>query len=410
MRHLESQGRQVLPGLWQLNRTTWIVRAQPHDPARGKPVNRRRLLKNTTRAEAIAFRERLMRRTPDKFTVSTATASILPEPGRTSAEASTTPTSPPTLSDFAESWLKRKIDRGDLEESAAVRYATDLGHLSKRLLEAPVSPEAVTADAIENWMIASRKKYHPNTINCWRATLQLVLDDAENRGLIPRNPAKRVAPLKVEVDLRQRDAPRPEQLRIVLGELAKGDRVVSMAALVQAAAGSRWGETSALQWDDFDEASGILAIRRKAVRGTLKPTTKTNRGREVGMPETVRLALIEYRQWLASSEHPGRKSGLMFPSSVGTPLGSPRISGALRAACKRAGIAKAITSHGLRRAMTDMLRRSKVDPVVAKAIVGHATDRMREHYSTVGAEELQEAASHVESALFGVKPEPEAAE
>jgi hypothetical protein len=31
-----------------------------------------------------------------------------------------------------------------------------------------------------------------------------------------------------------------------------------------------------------------------------------------------------------------------------------------------------------------MLRRAKVDPVIAKALTGHVTEQMREHYSTVG--------------------------
>ncbi len=159
-------------------------------------------------------------------------------------------------------------------------------------------------------------------------------------------------------------------------------------------------ETTALRWEDLDEASGILSIHRKVTRGKLKPTTKTNRAREVGVPESVQRELLEYRRWLEETKYAGRACGLMFPSVRGTPLVSARNSDALRAACKRAGITPPITSHGLRRAMTDMLRRGKVDPVVAKAIIGHQTDAMREHYSTVGHEELQEAAAGIESLLY----------
>ena len=48
-----------------------------------------------------------------------------------------------------------------------------------------------------------------------------------------------------------------------------------------------------------------------------------------------------------------------------------------------------MTIHGLRRTATDLLRCAAVDPVAAKAIIGHTTDRMREHYSTVGADEAR---------------------
>src|SRR5688500_5788164 len=61
MRKLEKQGRWVLPGLWQLNRTTWIARVQPRDPRTGKRINRRRLVTNATRSEAVAVLEGLRR-------------------------------------------------------------------------------------------------------------------------------------------------------------------------------------------------------------------------------------------------------------------------------------------------------------------------------------------------------------
>lgn len=103
----------------------------------------------------------------------------------------------------------------------------------------------------------------------------------------------------------------------------------------------------------------------------------------------------------------GTKDDLLFPSSVGTPIRSSRISDALRAARKKAGITKRCTSHGLRRSMNDLLREAEVDPVIAKAIVGHTTDRMREHYSTLRGREVVAAAGRVERVLFA---EPSAAE
>ncbi|MDB4985162.1 MAG: hypothetical protein JWN04_340 [Myxococcaceae bacterium] len=45
----------------------------------------------------------------------------------------------------------------------------------------------------------------------------------------------------------------------------------------------------------------------------------------------------------------------------------------------RSGVTQRLTIHGLRRTATDLLRRAAVDPVEAKAIIGHTTDRMREH-------------------------------
>jgi integrase len=69
---------------------------------------------------------------------------------------------------------------------------------------------------------------------------------------------------------------------------------------------------------------------------------------------------------------------------------------------KQAGITKHVTIHGLRRTATDLLRRAAVDPVAAKAIIGHTTDRMREHYSTVGADEARGIGARLVSLLAAV--------
>ena len=54
--------------------------------------------------------------------------------------------------------------------------------------------------------------------------------------------------------------------------------------------------------------------------------------------------------------------------------------------------------------MTDLLRRARVDPVVAKGVIGHATDAMREHYSTLGVDEAREAADRVAALVFVEAP------
>ena len=140
-----------------------------------------------------------------------------------------------------------------------------------------------------------------------------------------------------------------------------------------------------------------LTIRRKVVGGKLVPSTKTRRLRIVGVPSVLAARFEALRDALRT--HTGRESGLMFPSRVGTPLASARVSTALRKACRQVGIKERFTSHGLRRSMTDLLREAQVDPVVAKAIVGHATDRMREHYSTVRAADARLAGDRVQAIL-----------
>jgi hypothetical protein len=59
---------------------------------------------------------------------------------------------------------------------------------------------------------------------------------------------------------------------------------------------------------------------------------------------------------------------------------------------KAAGITERF-AHGRRRTLNDMLRPAKAEPVIAKALTGHVTAQMREHYSTVGQLRFVEAAA-----------------
>lgn len=305
-----------------------------------------------------------------------------------------------TLRSFAPSWLERKVLRGDIEKLTADRYATSLDRLSVRLLDTPVA-QLGPAD-VEAWLLAARKEgFAPRTVNAWKAVLGTVLADAGRELGLTRNVAREVRSLRVPPNLEEPNALRPAELRALLAVLRRdAHRLLYLAALTQAFTGLRWGEVSALRWEDLDREERVLLIRRKACRGELVPSTKTGKARLVGVPDLLLAELDAHRKWVDEVGPPGSASGLIFFSKVGTPLASARISGALRAAREEAGILARFTSHGLRRTLTDLLRRARVDPVIAKSLVGHATDRMREHYSSVLPDEARETAERVSALLF----------
>jgi len=389
-------GRKVAPGIWKLKKKSFIVRAQPVDPETGKPRNLRRVVHDVTLTEAKQLREELM-----------ATFSDPPGPTNEASEASapsaprtsTVTTRLPRLGDFAESWLERKIARGDLQEQTADRYATSLDRLSPRLQRTPL--DLVTRDDVERWMIAARRRYSARTINGWRRVLRTVFNDAMAEHDLPRNPAALVRPLKVVADLEEPNAVSAEQLRRILAALARRDPMLHAMALTQALTGLRWQELSALHRADLDHQSRSIVIKRKAVRSGIVSGTKTGRARRIGLPRVLLAKLDAYLGWLDASQHRGRQSPLLFPSLRGTPLKSSRLNDALREVCAEAGVDTRLTSHGLRRTATDLLRLANVDPVVAKSIVGHATDRMREHYATLSAQEARDAGDRVERLVFG---------
>jgi integrase len=56
---------------------------------------------------------------------------------------------------------------------------------------------------------------------------------------------------------------------------------------------------------------------------------------------------------------------------------------------------KHVTAKAMRRTFQDLARAAEVKDIVTRAISGHATETMQHHYSTVGAEEKQEAIAKV---------------
>ena len=117
-RKQERDGIRVLPGLWQLNKTTWVVRAQRQCPHSGKKLNRRRVVNQATRQEALnalaALQEELQQAVSALQTQATS-----PEANETPVTKTSTPQT--TLDDFASSWLQTKKDRKDLAPSTAKR-------------------------------------------------------------------------------------------------------------------------------------------------------------------------------------------------------------------------------------------------------------------------------------------------
>ncbi len=73
----------------------------------------------------------------------------------------------------------------------------------------------------------------------------------------------------------------------------------------------------------------------------------------------------------------------------------------MKKARERAGISQTFTSHGFRRSVTDMLRQSGVDSTTSAAIIGHDTERMRRHYSTVDPSEVLAASEKLAELLEG---------
>lgn len=380
--------RQVAPGLWQLDTDLYEIRVRGTCPRTGKMSSRWRMFQGS-RAEAFQERDRLH--------------DVLRGEQTEAKERE-------TLAAFAKSWLSTGLVRGDWRETTARRYAESLDlHILPRL--GGVFVDALKPRDVERAIAEWASKYERATVNGWLRVLRTVLNAAMADGLIATNPASAVRALRERTDDEGDEddwanALAPSELDAYLGgwRALYPEHFALIATL--ALTGLRWGEATALTWPDIEvaEQHGVLRVRRSHVRGVIRNTTKTGKRRLVPFPAELAKVLAEHRRRLIAKQHRGLVEGWVFPSNTGKPLGNGVLCDANRRVLKHAKIAKHVTIHGLRRTATDLLRRAAVDPVAAKAIIGHTTDRMREHYSTVNADETRDIGARVASLVPAVRP------
>lgn len=302
-----------------------------------------------------------------------------------------------TLADYAESWLRRRTVR--VRRSTAERYATELGHACEALGDVPICE--LRACQVEDWLATARRTHAAETCNGWLRVLRSLTREASRDLRIPD-------PL---AGVRAMPAQRAEKPALGAAELAALLRWVRrhepahyplLATL--ALTGMRWGEATALRWDDLDEGRGEILIRRSHRRGRVGPT-KSGRPRVCPLPAELAEALRGHRERLLRAQHPGLAEGWVF-AGVGADgqvtLPAPSHWGkALPRWIRSAGVRTQISPHGLRRTFVDLLRRAGVDGIVEQAIVGHAGETMRAHYSTVRSAEAAGAIAKVVDLVRG---------
>ena len=84
----------------------------------------------------------------------------------------------------------------------------------------------------------------------------------------------------------------------------------------------------------------------------------------------------------------------VFPSRTRTLKQTSSLVNAIKSSRKEAGVDARVTPHVMRYAFSDLLRTADVDPVVRRALVGHVTEEMQEHYSILLVGSLAQVHRH----------------
>ncbi|HZU05719.1 MAG TPA: site-specific integrase [Chloroflexota bacterium] len=309
-----------------------------------------------------------------------------------------------TVGQFLARWLEdvaRPRVRPKTYHSYAQLVRLHLAPGLGRIPLAKLSPQDVQA-----FLNAKRASgLSPRTVQYLHAVLRCALGQAERWGLVPRNVARLVSPPQGS-----RPEIRPltvEEARRLL-EAVQGDRLEALYA-VALAVGLRQGEALGLRWQDVDFARGTLTVRYQLqrVEGRLQlvePKTARSR-RTIALPPPVVEVLRRHRaRQLEERLQAGaawQDSGLVFTSTIGTPLEPRNVVRHFHGLLAKAGLPRR-SFHQLRHTAASLLLAQGVDIRVVQQVLGHSQIALTANlYAHVLPVLLREAAQKMGAALWG---------
>ncbi len=283
-----------------------------------------------------------------------------------------------TLGDYLDRWLADSV-RDTVRQRTYERYESivrvhlipSIGRVKLKALT-PAHVRALYRERLDSGLAA-------RTVLHLHRTLSKALKQATDDGLIPRNAAGPVKPPRP-----RREEIRPlnrEQVRVLFAAASErqgkaGDRLEALY-VVAVTAGLRRGELLGLKWEDVDLEAGMIQVRRTLSEpkgGYIFEAPKSGKGRQIRLARKAATALREHRkrQLAERMEHAGlwQDHGLVFPSTVGTPLSGGNLTRAFKAMLKRAVLPE-IRFHDLRHTCATLLLRQGVNPKYVQDLLGH---------------------------------------
>ena len=353
----------------------------------GDRKRRRQTLNNVTMAEAIAVRERLKAEIENP-----------PEGGETTRQK---------LASFAGRWAREKIDSGDWGSKRTI--ATSLQILEDHVM--PVIGDRPLDDLcrsdVRRWTEYAEglrrtvknddgepvevPYSHASLRRYWQIVTQLLralfaegyFDDRfrtwlENyRG--PRSPRSGV---------REDRTLTRDQLDTFLDKTKALRPDWYPAILALASTGMRAGELFGLEWKHIRFDDGFILVEqafrppRDDYEGGLK-VTKTATTRTPPLTRELAAVLRKHRQRLKRDENPGLFEGIVFPAPAGNRRRASDLHDPMRKISEACDFDIRVGPQVLRKTFITLLGNAGVRREMIKAITGHSTDEMHDHYTVV---------------------------
>jgi integrase len=306
------------------------------------------------------------------------------------------------VADALTDWLEHGLDGRSPKTLSTYREVTApllplIGTIPLR------DPTAADARAAPTRIGASRSS---RTVTIAHQALTRAIRQAEADDLVGRNVAALIRAPKGGTKGRPSRALKLGQAAALLDA---GRRYRLHAYVVPSlTTGIRSEEARALRWDHVDLDTGTISVWR-SVRAHGDVKTRTSR-RTLALPEMAVQALREHRE-LQRKERLNagplwEEHGLVFASTLGTPLDRSHVRRSPRLICRNAGIGEDWAPRDLRHTFVSIMSAHGDIPIVGSArLTGHSDIRTTE---TVYRHELRpviRTGAGVMDSLLGEKPE-----
>jgi integrase len=277
-----------------------------------------------------------------------------------------------TVGEYLDRWLKDSV-QGSVRRSTfesyrrqARRYITPaIGRVRLKVLT-PAHVQGLYREMQDRGLSA-------RTVEYTHAVLHRALKQAVRWGMVPRNVCEAVDVPQVRREEMHPLA--PEQARRFL-EAACGERLEALY-VVAVHAGLRPGELLALKWEDVNLDVGTIHVYRALSGGefTAPKTAKSRRRIKLTSGAVAVLKRHRKRQLEERMARAGlwQEHGLVFPSSVGTPLSHRNVVRSFKAVLRCAGLPATIRLYDLRHTCATLLLSRNVHPKYVQELLGHAS-------------------------------------
>jgi site-specific recombinase XerD len=386
----------VKPGVFRRKEGGFLVRGRVTDPRTGKMKEIRLNLKRVDALHAYNRLQDEIGRVRDGLTVTAAPQRML-------------------FTEYAASLFEHKLKTGRIKSAKS----REKWEYVIRLHLAPVFGElfidAIRRTDIKEWKetmgeMIQAGELHPGTANDRLAMLGRILGAAADEFEWERNPMSGIdrfdtsehptyteeEPNSLTVEevrsfLAAMKDMFPQHFAMTALGFATGLRPSTLRPL------RRHGELADVKWDE-----NVLLVRRSQTVGDeVMETTKTKKRQKLFLPKEL-MDVLRWHVQQQIPEHIQAKSDLLFPSETGGFRSGSVLSKPFRDVAAAIKLGRGVTPRGMRRTYQDLARAAEMKDLVTRAISGHATEQMQQHYSTVAQTEMREGIAKIIS-LAGVR-------